>query len=112
MKLQIGFILSFVLIANSIAADTISVVSGSDAVYNAISQSKAGDVLLLSDGEYEETQKWVIQHPLTIQAAENATPKVSMKIKSYSIILSIALSISSSTSFCAISSDMLAILAT
>ena len=79
MKLQIGFILSFVLIANSIAADTISVVSGSDAVYNAISQSKAGDVLLLSDGEYEETQKWVIQHPLTIQAAENATPKVSMK---------------------------------
>lgn len=79
MKLQIGLILSFVLIANSIAADTISVVSGSDAVYNAISQSKAGDVLLLSDGEYEETQKWVIQHPLTIQAAENATPKVSMK---------------------------------
>ena len=86
MKLQIGLILSFVLIANSIAADTISVVSGSDAVYNAISQSKAGDVLLLSDGEYEETQKWVIQHPLTIQAAENATPKVSMKsrIETYS----------------------------
>ena len=86
MKLQIGFILSFVLIANSIAADTISVVSGSDAVYNAISQSKAGDVLLLSDGEYEETQKWIIQHPLTIQAAENATPKVSMKsrIETYS----------------------------
>ena len=86
MKLQIGFILSFVLITNSIAADTISVVSGSDAVYNAISQSKAGDVLLLSDGEYEETQKWVIQHPLTIQAAENATPKVSMKsrIETYS----------------------------
>ena len=86
MNLRVGIILSFVLIANSMAADTISVVSGSGAIYNAISQTKAGDVLLLSGGEYEETSKWVIQHPLTIQAAENASPKVSMKsrIETYS----------------------------
>ena len=86
MNLRVGIILSFVLIANCMAADTISVVSGSGAIYNAISQTKAGDVLLLSDGEYEETSKWVIQHPLTIQAAENASPKVSMKsrIETYS----------------------------
>ena len=76
---RITFAISCILLAINIAANTISVVPGSNAVYNAISQSKAGDVLLLSDGEYEETQKWVIQHPLTIQAAENATPKVSMK---------------------------------
>ena len=86
MNLRVGIILSFVLIANCMAADTISVVSGSGAIYNAISQTKAGDVLLLSDGEYEETSKWVIQHPLTIKAAENASPKVSMKsrIETYS----------------------------
>ena len=83
---RITIVISCILLAINIAANTISVVPSSDAVYNAISQSKAGDVLLLSDGEYEETQKWVIQHPLTIQAAENATPKVSMKsrIETYS----------------------------
>ncbi len=71
---RLGFILSFVLMTISMAAGTISVVPGSGALSAAISQAQAGDVLLLADGQYNESSNIVISTSLTICAAEGATP--------------------------------------
>ena len=75
---RITFAISFILFAINIAANTITVVPGSNAVYNALKQAQAGDVLVLADGEYQETSKWTIDKPLTLQAAEGAQPIISM----------------------------------
>lgn len=60
-------------------ADTIHVAQGSNTIYAAIRQSKANDVLLLAEGEYNEANKLSIIHPLTISAAEGAQPMLRMK---------------------------------
>ena len=60
-------------------ADTIHVAQGNNALYTAIRQSKANDVLLLSEGEYNEANKLSITHPLTISSAEGAHPMLRMK---------------------------------
>ena len=75
---RIGILLSLAFATISLAAGTITVVPGSDAVYEAISQAQAGDVLLLADGEYQETNKLTIDKQLTIQAAEGAQPIIRM----------------------------------
>ena len=75
---RIGILLSLAFATISLAAGTITVVPGSDAVYEAISQAQAGDVLLLADGEYQETYKLTIDKQLTIQAAEGAQPIIRM----------------------------------
>ena len=71
---RIGLIISFALMTISMAAGTISVVPGSHALSAAISQAQAGDVLILADGQYEESSNIVISTPLTICAAEGAKP--------------------------------------
>ena len=60
-------------------ADTIHVAQGNNALYTAIHQSKANDVLLLAGGEYNEANKLSITHPLTISSAEGAHPMLRMK---------------------------------
>ena len=75
---RISILLSLAFATISIAAGTITVVPGNDAVYEAISQAQAGDVLLLADGEYQETNKLTIDKQLTIQAAEGAQPIIRM----------------------------------
>lgn len=60
-------------------ADTIHVAQGNNTLYSAIRQSKANDVLLLSEGEYNEDNKLSITHPLTISSAEGAHPMLRMK---------------------------------
>ena len=79
MRLRICSVILFAFVAISMAADTIKVVSGSNAVYNAIAQSKAGDIIVLDDGQYAESNKLVIAHPLTLQASEGARPIIQMK---------------------------------
>ena len=71
---RIGLIILFALMTISMAAGTISVVPGSHALSAAISQAQAGDVLMLADGQYEESSNIVISTPLTICAAEGAKP--------------------------------------
>ena len=75
---RITFAISCILLAINIAANTISVVPGSNAVYNAIQQAQAGDVLVLAEGEYQESNKLTIDKQLTIQAAEGAQPIIRM----------------------------------
>lgn len=75
---RITLAISCILLAINIAANTISVVPGSNAVYNAIRQAQAGDVLVLADGEYQEANKLTIDKQLTIQAAEGAQPIIRM----------------------------------
>ena len=75
---RITIAISFILLAINIAANTISVVPGSNAVYNAIRQAQAGDVLVLAEGEYQEANKLTINKQLTIQAAEGAQPIIRM----------------------------------
>ena len=75
---RIGILLSLAFATISLAAGTITVVPGSDAVYEAISQAQAGDVLVLAEGEYQETNKLTIDKQLTIQAAEGAQPIIRM----------------------------------
>ena len=60
-------------------ADTIHVAQGNNTLYSAIRQSKANDVLLLSEGEYNEDNKLSITHPLTISATEGTHPMLRMK---------------------------------
>lgn len=60
-------------------ATTIPVEPGNNTLHAAINQSQAGDVLVLSDGIYNESNKISIAHPLTICAAEGATPILQMK---------------------------------
>ena len=71
---RIGLIILFALMTISMAAGTISVVPGSHALSAAISQAQAGGVLMLADGQYEESSNIVISTPLTICAAEGAKP--------------------------------------
>ena len=73
-----SFLCSFVLLAISIAANTISVLPGSNTVYNALKQAQTGDILVLANGEYQESSKWTIDKSLTIQAAEDAQPIIRM----------------------------------
>lgn len=75
---RITFAILCILLAINIAANTISVVPGSNAVYNAIRQAQAGDVLVLAEGEYQESNKLTINKQLTIQAAEGAQPIIRM----------------------------------
>ena len=75
---RIGILLSLAFATIRLAAGTITVVPGSDAVYEAISQAQAGDVLVLAEGEYQETNKLTINKQLTIQAAEGAQPIIRM----------------------------------
>ena len=75
---RIGILLSLAFATISLAAGTITVVPSSDAVYEAISQAQAGDVLVLAEGEYQETNKLTIDKQLTIQAAEGAQPIIRM----------------------------------
>lgn len=79
MRLRISFVLLFAVFSLSLAADTIMVVSSSNAVFSAIAQSRPGDVIILADGEYAESNKLVITHPLTLQAAAGASPLIRMK---------------------------------
>ena len=60
-------------------ADTIHVAQGNNTLYSAIRQSEANDVLLLSEGEYNEDNKLSITHPLTISATEGTHPMLRMK---------------------------------
>ena len=75
---RITSVISLILFTISLAANTITVVSSSNAVSTAISEAQAGDILLLANGVYEESSKWVISKPLTIMAAEGAHPQVNM----------------------------------
>lgn len=52
---RIGFVILLVLSTISMAADTIAVVSGSNAVFNAISKAQADNVLLGADECNDET---------------------------------------------------------
>ena len=75
---RITVVIVLVLFTIGIAADTITVVSGSNAVSAAISQAQAGDILVLADGEYQEDSKLIINKSLTLQAAEGAKPVIHM----------------------------------
>ena len=79
MRLRISCFVLFAVCSISLAADTITVVSGSNAVFSAIAHSQPGDVILLSDGEYAESNKLIINHPLTLQAAQGANPVIRLK---------------------------------
>ena len=52
MRLRISCFVLFAVCSISLAADTITVVSGSNAVFSAIAHSQPGDVIILADGEY------------------------------------------------------------
>lgn len=78
MKQRIGTLILFTFVAISMAAGTINVVPGSNAVSAALSQAQAGDVLVLADGEYQESSKLIIDKSLTVQAAEGAQPIIYM----------------------------------
>lgn len=61
-----------------LSAATISVAPGSNSLYKAIAEAQAGDVLLLEDGLYEESNKLVVASALTIAAAQGAQPIIEM----------------------------------
>lgn len=75
---HILFLLSFILTTIVVAADTISVVSGSNTIYDAIQQASEGDVIMLSNGYYEEMNKLTISFPLIIQTTENTQAIIKM----------------------------------
>lgn len=72
------FTILLVLFVIDVAAGTITVVPGSNTLSNAIAQSKAGDVLVLGDGEYHESSNIEIDHNICIQSQDGAHPKVVM----------------------------------
>ena len=76
---RFSLILFFVVCVSVAMATTIPVEPGNNTLHSAINQSQAGDVLVLSDGIYNESNKISIAHPLTICAAEGATPILQMK---------------------------------
>ncbi|MEN9918366.1 MAG: hypothetical protein RL662_802 [Bacteroidota bacterium] len=57
----------------------VRVASGKDMLLNAISTSKAGDIIELDGGVYTNTQQLTIPHTLTIRAAANAKNKPIIK---------------------------------
>ena len=76
---RFSLILFFVVCVSVAMATTKPVEPGNNALYSAINQSQAGDVLVLSDGIYNELNKISIAHPLTICAAEGASPILQIK---------------------------------
>ena len=76
--MAIAILFIFISIAICVAANTISVVPGSNALYAALRQAQAGDIIVLADGEYQESNKLTIDKPLTIQAAAGAQPVIRM----------------------------------
>lgn len=48
--------------------------AGLNTLFEALSNSEAGDILVLGEGEYVCTKDMVIQHPLTIKSASTAKP--------------------------------------
>lgn len=72
-------ILSFAMSTLGVMADTIHIAPGNNTLYTAVNQSKAHDVIVLSDGQYAEVNEIAISHPLTICTAPSATPMLQMK---------------------------------
>ena len=76
---RLSLILFFVTCVLAAMATTISVGPGNNTLHAAVSQSQPGDVIVLSEGIYNESTKISIAHPLTIYAAEGASPILQMK---------------------------------
>ena len=58
---------------------TYQIVSGQDNLYNAVRKSKPGDIIELAEGEYLNTKKMMIYHPLTIRAKTDAKSRPVIK---------------------------------
>lgn len=65
--------------AMSLHAATVHVNPGSGTLNTAINAAKAGDILMLTTGEYIESSNITLPVALTIRAAENSHPVVKMK---------------------------------
>ena len=76
---RVGLIIIFVLTKINLLAGTISVVPADNAISAAISQARAGDVLVLENGYYDESSNILINIPLTIRATEGAKPLLNLK---------------------------------
>ena len=71
--------LLFVLLSVTLHAATIQVSPGAGTLKTAITNSAAGDVLVLADGEYSESDTLRPMVALTIKAADNAQPVIRLK---------------------------------
>ncbi len=74
MKRYIFLLSTALLCATAIHAVTINVTPGSGTLRTAVTNAAAGDVLILTDGEYNESSSIKPTVALTIQAAEGAKP--------------------------------------
>ena len=72
-------IIFFVTSVLTATAATITIAPTANALYAAVNQSQAGDVIVLADGVYNEANKISISRSLTICAAEGANPILQMK---------------------------------
>lgn len=63
-----------------ISGKTVTISPAVDALAKAIRQSKAGDTIVLKDGEYVNTKKMVIPHTLTIKAADDVKSRPIVRV--------------------------------
>ena len=73
---RISVLLCWAFLCAVIHAATINVAPGSGTLRTAVTNAAAGDVLVLTTGEYNETSTITTSVPLTIQAAESTQPVV------------------------------------
>ena len=73
---RISLFLCCALVGASMYAAVINVAPGSGTLRTAVMNAEAGDVLVLTTGEYNESSTITTSVPLTIQAAEGAQPVV------------------------------------
>lgn len=67
------------IVAIDAMADTIHVAPGSNMLYSALKQSQPGDSIVLTEGQYFESNNISINHSLTICAAEGTHPIITMQ---------------------------------
>ena len=73
---RISLFLCCALVGAVMHAAVINVSPGTGTLRTAVMNAEAGDVLVLTTGEYNETSTITTSVPLTIQAAEGAQPVV------------------------------------
>ena len=74
-KYQISLFCALIC-ASAIHAATVNVAPGANTLRTAVSNAAAGDVLVLTNGEYNETSTITTSVALTIKAAEGTQPVV------------------------------------
>ncbi|MCL2651402.1 MAG: polysaccharide lyase 6 family protein, partial [Candidatus Azobacteroides sp.] len=59
---------------------TFQITPGQDNLYNAVKKSKPGDIIELTEGEYVNSKKMLVYHPLTIRAKADAKARPVIKM--------------------------------